>query len=296
MRRLTFALLLLGLISVCSSQRVLSRNQWEINHPGQPLPSAEMPTPQPTNTGITGRKPLTQEFWAGNHPSLINRLQAGVVLTTVLEHDISSATSKIGDTFALRLDDGYVRNGMQVIPIGSRIVGAVTAVTPASSQKSGHAGQLQVTLQTLVTPDGVTHVPIHAFIDSNPNHAFKEAPQRRALGNDLRDYGQQVSGMMNSFTSGLGTTMRRRHQGLDFVLKNGDLVPVRLNRTLVVPEEIVKPQVAQTIPVQPNTSPTAPQPGVPGAPQAVPGLQPDVFQVPLGPATPSTIDSMPDPF
>lgn len=296
---LTLGLLLLS-VGPCASAS--ARNQWEINHPGQPLPSA----PLPAASGIPGRNALTQEFWAGNHPSLSNRIQAGVILTTVLEHEISSGTSKVGDTFALRLDDGYARNGLQIIPAGSRIIGSVIGVTPARDLRGGHAGQLQVSLQTLVMPDGVTHVPFHGFIDSNPNHAFKSPPQQRNLGNDVRDYGQQVSGMMGSFTSGLGTTQRRRHQGLDFELDNGDLVPVRLNQTLIVPESVVKPQVAATFPVQqpsgaaPNPVPGS-QAGGPGTANgsstpAVPGLTPDVFQMPLGQTPPSNIDSMPDPF
>ncbi|MBY0546843.1 MAG: hypothetical protein K2W95_06100 [Candidatus Obscuribacterales bacterium] len=299
MRYLTASRIALGLLLLSNWQGSFARNQWDMNHPGQPLPSAAMPV----SSGIPGRNTLTQEFWAGNHPSLSNRIQSGVILTTVLEHEISSATSKVGDTFALRIDDGYARNGLQIIPPGSRIVGAVTGVVPAKSLRSGHAGQLQVSLQTLVMPDGVTHVPFHGFIDSNPNHAFKSPPQRRTLGNDVRDYGQQVAGMTGSFTSGLGTVQRARHQGLDFELDTGELVPVRLNQTLIVPESVVKPQVASTIPVQPSDPAPNPVQGLPsGAPgdstalPSIPGLTPDVFQTPLGQGPPPNIDSMPDPF
>lgn len=244
-------------------QQVGARNQWDINHPEQPLPSGTIPGSQ------TQGRNLGMDFWTGQHPMIASRVQPGVVLTTVMEHDLSSATAKVGDVFSLRLDDGYVRNGMQVIPVGSRIICSVTAVTPARNLRGGLAGRLDVSLQSLVFPDG-QHVPIYGFIDSNPNHAFDKEPVTRNAGSDIRDYGQQVSAMFGSFTSGLGTTMAKRHRGLDFELDKGELIPVRLNRTLIVPESIVQPYTVQSLqsgtPSPATTAPTqaaGPEPGPP---------------------------------
>lgn len=227
------------------------------------------------------------------HPALASRVQPGVVLTTVMDHDISSATSLVGDVFALRIDDGYVRNGMMIIPPGSKIVGAVTAVTPAKNMRGGLPGALQVTLQALVLPDG-QHVPLHGFIDSNPNHVFKQPQKVRYPGSDLRDYGQQVTGMMQSYTSGLGNVLAKRHRGLEFVLEKGELVPVRLNRTLVVPESVVRPVTAEDLRTAAGSNGQVGSAGSgsrlnnvqPPQPQPVPGLV-DSGMPPVAPSLPS---------
>lgn len=224
---------------------------------------------------------------------LASRVQPGVVLTTVMEHEVSSATSKVGDVFALRLDDGYARNGLQIIPIGSRIICSVTSVTPARNLRGGLAGYMQVSLQMLVLPDG-QHVPIYGFIDSNPNHAFKEAATERYSGSDVRDYGQQVSAMMQSYTSGLGTTMAKRYRGLDFVLEKGELVPVRLNRTLVLPESVVQPQTVQNLQSAPTQA--APEAQAPPPPATTPAAATTPPAVSSNSPTPGLVDTnMPPP-
>jgi hypothetical protein len=198
---------------------------------------------------------------------MANRVQQGIVLTGTLENDLSSGKNKPGDIFAITLKDGYVANGMQVIPQDSKIVGAVTAVAPAKMMKQGQPGNIQVSLQSLVLPDG-THLPFAGFISSNPNHSFKNAPKQRNSGFDMKDTGQAVAGMFANYTNGIGYMVSKRHRGNDFHLDKGDMLPVRLNQPLVIPEQEVHP-VAQAV------SPYGVPPGgaVPGmAPQAVPGL------------------------
>ena len=243
-----------------------------------PLPSSQPPFPAsvaPAAAPAAGRATIAPNFWSGNHPSLANSIQTGTTLTAVLDQDLSSAKSRLGDVFSLRLPDGYASGGMQIIPPGAKIIGAVTAVTPARNLRGGHAGQLQVALQSLLMPDGFTQIPLHGFIESNPNHVFKQPAQTRSLGSDVRDYGQQVAGMMGSFTSGLGTVMARRNRGRDFSLDKGEVVAVRLNRSLTVPEALVQPQTIPELRAVPQS--LVAQPGMQAAPsqqqqQAVPGL------------------------
>ena len=95
-------------------------------------------------------------------------VDAGTVLNGTLVDELSSKKSKIGDTFSILLTEGYVRDNVQLIPANSKIVGAVNAVTPASTTSNGVAGSVQVSLQTLVMPDGRS-MPISASILYNPN-------------------------------------------------------------------------------------------------------------------------------
>lgn len=234
-RKLLVALAIAGLAAPAQA-----RTQFEID---------QTPPPQPNNR-LAGMPAVPGSFWSGQHPNLVGRVAPGVVLSGVLENTISSVKSKPGDTFAFTLPDGFVKGGTQVIPPGSRVLGVVTSVTPAKSLRGGHAGSLQVSLQSLVFPDGA-HVPFHGFIDANPAHELKNPPAKRFAGSDLRDYGQRVSAMFGSFTSGLGTTMARRYRGNDFVLEKGEMVPIRINRTLTVPDQyITQANIQPVVPTQ----------------------------------------------
>lgn len=308
-------ILALTLAFTCSflPVNVEARSQWDIQHPTLP--------PQQDGTYMPGQIPgqlhkgvppqLGKNFWQGQHPGIVNRVQPGVVLTGTMETELSSAKNKPGDTFAINLEEGFVQNGMQVIPQKSKIIGAVTSVVPAKSQRQGQPGSIQVSLQSLVLPDG-THLPFSGFIAANPNHAYNDAPKKKHLGFDIKDTGSHMAGMLGSFTNGIGFMYSKRYRGNDFYLDEGESLPIRLNRTLIIPEEMVKPVAVAPAPVQPGA--TALPPGaVPGlsGPDSVGSWQPpkpapsvpglvgdaDPFSVPVTPSADSKpLSEMPEPF
>lgn len=324
--------------SIYGLQSAIARSPWDMQHPT--LPAQSPPTnyqvgqlPGTLHTGVPpafsqkGSLPgkLPANFWQGGQvQGISNRIQPGVVLTGKLEDEISSGSSKIGDVFALALDEGYVENNLQVIPRGSKIVGAITHVVPAKSQRvAGQPGSLQVSLQSLVLPDG-NHIPFAGFIAVNPNHEFDKA-KKRNLGFDVRDTGSHIAGMMGSFTNGIGFMYARKYRGKDFYMDKDELVPVRLNKTLIIPEEYVKPVGAPIdapglnglTPDARGMSNALPSmapgmvPGLAGADsvgqyqkpvpaQAVPGLvggESDPFSTPMRPAANTQpLKDMPEPF
>lgn len=294
-----------------------SRNQWDIQQANsnkqQNTPYQEGQTPGQVHTGIPAQFQAPQQlgkgFWQGQHPGFSNRLQPGIMLNGVLDDEISSRDSKIGDLFAINLEEGFVQNGMQVIPRGSRILGAVTHVIPAKSQKSGVPGQLQVSLQTLVLPDGA-HLPFAGFIAVNPNHSYQNPPKQRSLGYDIKDTGQHLAGMMGSFTNGIGFMYAKKYRGNDFYMDKGEIIPVRLNKTIIIPEQYVQP-VAMTGGTQTQFSmPPGMVPGLAGPdqfgqfqapkpPTPVPGLvgDADPFNTPTtGMPAARPLNEMPEPF
>lgn len=324
-------LTLISLASITLQLPAEARSQWEImqqnqsnpyiqgnpNAPGTPIqpgglapataPGQQtLPLPDPSGfmpipAGLHNNMPpqLGANFWKGQAPGgITNRVSPGVVLTGILEHTISSGKSLPGDTFAITLEDGFVQQGMQVIPQHSKIVGVVTSVSPAKKQRHGHPGQMQVSLQSLVLPDG-NHLPFAGFIDSNPAHAFKKPHKKRYAGFDIGQTGNNISGMFGQFTDGIGFTVARRHRGNEFILEEGEAIPVRLNKTLTVPPEVLRPVQTAAVPGQiPSPTSFVPGSGIPGAvpPQPVPGLVgDDVFAAPVGPA-PKSLSDMPEPF
>jgi hypothetical protein len=307
---------LLAALSLSLQMAAGARSQWEIQHPTLPADqdSTYVPGQMPgqLHTGVP--MGLSKNFWQGQHPGFVNRIPPGVVLTGILQNELDSGSSKPGDIFAITLQDGFVQNGMQVIPQNSKIVGSVTAVSPAKVQRHGQPGNMQVSLQSLVLPDG-THVPFSGFISSNPNHALKDAPKKRSLGFDIKDTGAQMAGMLNTYTNGFGYALNKRYMGKDFYLDEGEALPIRLNQTLVIPEEEVKPVTAAMpngMPGAPGLMPGMPPQGVPGlsgpdaigqyrrpsAGNPVPGLVgEDPFNTPVNPNVQSkSLNDMPEPF
>lgn len=226
------ACLLAALICLISSP-VGARNQWDINH------GASNPTPDPrfapggSMSGYMPKGSAIQGFWQGQ---IANRIPAGTVLTGILEHDLSSAKNNVGDTFTITLEDGYSTNGNSLIPPLSKIIGSVSAVTPAASLRGGHPGRMDISLQALVFPDG-SHMPIHAIVDGNPVSVHKGPPQKRNLGVAISDYGESVSAFGASFIGGIGAVQAKRNRGLDFVIDSGEAIPLRLTSSLDLPQQ-----------------------------------------------------------
>jgi len=296
------------------------------NMPGQRYGITQGATPGTLTPSQSGS--LGANIWnsIGN-----SRVPVGTLLSGILEDDLHSGKSQRGDVFSIRLEDGYFKNGVEVLPRHSRILGAITNVIPSKLTGHGHPGNLQVTLQTIVFPDG-RNTPLYGFIVHNPNMDETQNPRKtsvaqaanyypKAAVNSLGMVGRTISGRLIGFKPGF------RQRGADFQLEKGEILAVRLNRPLdlthmspaptgFAPSNL--PQYTNTPTVQGLTSgqPLAPPAAVPGsmppaAPQLgagqnnqsnpVPGLTPQnstaspnqIFEKPVGPK-PGL--SMPDPF
>ena len=86
---------------------------------------------------------------------------AGTTFAAELQDTLSSATSRVGDTFRARIAGDVVDNGEVVIPAGSEVVGEVTEVV--ALRKVGGKARLAVRFTDLVLPSGST-VPIRATL------------------------------------------------------------------------------------------------------------------------------------
>ncbi len=311
--RLLLAVLFVSLV-LDFTPAASARDPHQMNHPPGAPPQAPFAGSGPNALGMVPK--FDPDFWKA---VLQNRVPAGTVLSGILEDDLSSSSNKAGDVFSIKLQDGLVLNGREVIPRNSKVVGRVVSAMPASSLRHGNAGRLQVSLQTLVTPDG-RNLPFCGFISQNPNHLPKEEPTKRDQGQNFADYGQSVNSFLGSFTSGIGVVLKKRHQGLDFKVDKGEVLPIRLNRSLDLPAVAQAPTVpglapgaaSQTVPA---VAAPAAQAQATGTRQLVPGLvgpDPDapltsgasasaqpaedanaIFQQPI---RPRPLVDMPDPF
>ena len=211
-----------------------------------------------------------------------SRLMPGTIITGVLQDELSSKKNKQGDVFAIVLEDGYEVQGQQVLPKQTRILGTVMFAKPALMFNRGTPGQLQVSLQTLVLPDGRS-TPFYGFIEHNPNHDLKFDPKKTDYGQQMATYGKSAVASAGQWfsriTSRVGYRPYRPGGGLDFVLDKGEVIPIKVNRPINLTN--------MSAPVLPGQS--QPVPGLTGAAQALrPGAAPSGLanSAPVGLAAP----------
>lgn len=229
---------------------------------------------------------------------LVSRIGAGSMLTGVLGDDISSKSSHSGDLFSVVLVDGHSQNGHELIPRGSRIIGKIVMAAPAAGQRTAMPGNVEVGLTTLVFPDGRS-IAFTGFIERNPAHNMKKPPVSRGPGMSMSDYTASVGSMFGSFTSGIGAIRARTNRGKDILLREGEVVPVRVTRTIDLtkmspPTAPPSQPLANPFASAPNTSAQVPQSMyAPNGSAAQTNMAPQTNMVPQTPILPK---ELPDPF
>lgn len=278
------------------------------------------PGVQPTvpNYKIDHIPKFTADFWRGQ--TLNKVLPGGTVLTGVLQDKLSSKSSQVGDVFAIELTDGYSENGRELLPKSTKIVGCVRSVISGKLSRNAQPGRVEISLQTLVLPDGRS-TPIYAFIERNPNLEFKKDPYQPKKNLPFTDYGRSLSSSVYS----LGNTVSRRaigmglfypgRTGAEFEMEQGEVLPLRLNRQLDVTALLKQPlpepygpqssqqpvwsTASQRGPAVPGMVDAAPPQAPPYARQLDPASQADVgrqqsVNQPKGYASPSSFNQQPD--
>jgi hypothetical protein len=92
---------------------------------------------------------------------VIKTVPTGTALDIVFLDGLSSASSRVGDSFRARVAHAVVIDGMTVIPTGSVVVGTVTEAV--SLKKIGGQAKLTLDFSRLELPSGRTAV-VHASL------------------------------------------------------------------------------------------------------------------------------------
>jgi hypothetical protein len=267
----------------------------------------------PVPLGMVPR--IGPDFWTRQK----SVLAYGTLLNTVLQQDISSKKAMSGESFTLLLPNGHVQNGMVLIPPGSVIQGSIHTGVPAAMLDHGQPGKVEVSLQSLTFPDGRS-LPVSALIDRNPALDPKDpqaAQKVHYAGASFKDYGMMFGSFLGSFTRGVGVWNRAANRGADFTIKQGTPVPVRLTRSLQIPEmqspvwnqhQAPLPYGQAAVPglVGPDPDRLPVKQGQPVVPSAGGSMSPGLLTVPQSPAVGGgyatapahslPLTQMPDPF
>lgn len=312
-RTVSLSVMLLSAFNVFVAGSTSAREPWQMKQPAGPPPAGPVTLGgggSPVPLGMVPK--IGADFWTRQK----SVLTYGTLLNTVLQQDISSKKVMSGESFTLLLPTGHVQNGMVLIPPGSYIQGFIHTSVSAAMLDHGQPGKVEVSLQSLNFPDGRS-LPISALIDRNPALDPKDpqaAQKVHYAGSSFKDYGMMFGSFLGSFTRGVGVWNRAANRGADFSIKQGTPVPVRLTRSLQIPDSRSPAWNQNPMPV-PNGQFAVP--GLVGpdsdrqpigftqvAPSAASSLSPGLLTVPesavAGAGSPSAhsvpLSQMPDPF
>lgn len=215
--------------------------------PASPFANGKPPSGFGGHYGSLDMPSFSADHWKTVFAS---RLPIGTVLSGILESDLSSDESKAGDVFTIVIEDGYSNNGAEVIPPHSKIVGSVVAAVPSKYMNFGHPGQIQISLQTLVFPDG-RHIPFHGQIANNPNAAPKIDKSKDQPGEAVGYYAGTTINLAKHIGSTIsqrtiGVYPKKKHRGNEFEIDAGELLAIRVTRSMDM-TQLCDPPPAGTI-------------------------------------------------
>lgn len=192
----------------------------------------------PRFRGYNGMLVLPMERFSLNYWKQPNYLKIGAILNGVIEDDISSNRSKPGDSFTITLVNGYSDDGIEILPRQTRIVGTIVSAMPAKMMHGYMPGKLEVSLQTMVFPDG-RHTRFYGYLAHNPVSDYKTNPRNKTIKEDFANYGLLLR---NSVTGFLGTVSRHaglplgtvfgRYSGPEFKIEKGELLATQVSRSI----------------------------------------------------------------
>jgi hypothetical protein len=245
-----------------------------------PFPGAAPSSGTPYPTGWPSGPGQLPPQISGNiwQSVMVNRVSAGTILQGTMHDTISSKSSNVGDTFAIDLDQGYSWQDKLVIPVGTKVLGSIIAVNPAKKMMNGAPGNLQVSIQKMVFPDGRT-APLSAFMQMRPNTQNNtQTNQDGKLDNKipLASYANSAKGMgvsaLSNVTRVFGVRLAPQRvfkSNVDFSISQGEQIALKLTRTFDLANLSLPPGGIATPGNEPNgplSSPSNPSP--PGAPSS----------------------------
>lgn len=187
----------------------------------EPEPEAELEEPRP-------------------EPATPATVEAGTTFAVEFLETLSSASSRPGETFRVRVTRDLRQDGRVVIPAGSEVVGEVTEAVPL--RKVGGRAKLAVRFTDLVLPTG-TSVPIEAsFVGQGKSETGRDAATiggaaaggailGRVLNKGDRSKGAVIGAVLGAV---IGTVVASRTPGEEVTIDEGTVVDLKLDEAVEV--------------------------------------------------------------
>lgn len=201
-------------------------------------PEAALPEPEPDHADA---EPAPEPEPEPEPAAVEARLPAGTTMDVEFVEELSSATSRVGDTFRVRVNRDLERDGEVAIPGGSEIVGEVTEVESVSRRVGGTA-KLGLRFTNLVLPTGET-IPIRAsLVRQGGSQTGRDAATigggavggailGRLLNKGNKDKGSVLGAIVGAAA---GAVIASRNQGDEVVLPQGAVVGLVFDREVEI--------------------------------------------------------------
>ncbi|MBT6842178.1 MAG: hypothetical protein HOA17_00085, partial [Candidatus Melainabacteria bacterium] len=172
---------------------------------------------------------------------------AGTPINVSLNQTMSSEFTQVGETFTAGLAGPIYAGSSIIAPPGSQVQGQVVAVEPAG--RTGKPGYMDMRLIAIITPDG-RRIPLSATIDQN---SFKLSADGGRTSNFVKTtavgagtgalaglIGASISGGKKGKAAAIGTGIGAGggllagafRKGQEFVIRNGTVLPFRLDQAI----------------------------------------------------------------
>lgn len=127
--------------------------------------------PAKSNENVTNENLITEETQLKGSASINDVLPKNTKLKVILNQDLNAIENKIGDEFSATVLNDVNVNDINLIPIGSLIVGHVEEITHA--RKASMQGTMEISLEKILLPDG-KYIPLSgAKFAANKNYTNK---------------------------------------------------------------------------------------------------------------------------
>lgn len=181
-------------------------------------------------------------------------VEQGQTIRVRMNGTISSKTARVGDSFTTTVTEPvYSNDGVTVMPVGSTLIGKVTAVTPAA--KGGKPGTIDVSFIEVKTPNGVRHAISGDLTELDSNTA-KSDNEGTASGDKMKHrkvifiggggaggavLGAVVGGKLGAAIGAgagalAGMIIERQTKGEEATVKSNTEFSVYLNRAVSMPK------------------------------------------------------------
>jgi type IV secretory pathway VirB10-like protein len=229
---------------LAARERRLAARQAELDRRERRLRQREQRRSEPSSAPLAAPAPAASEPAApAPEPAPEPRavavtVPAGTTLDIELSKTLSSATSRVGDTFRARVvGDVYDPDGAVSIPAGAEIVGEVSQAVPLDKRIGGQAS-LGLRFTDLILPSGET-VPIQASLQrTGRNESRRDAAAiggatagGAILGNILnrgdRGKGSVIGALIGA---AVGTAIAARTKGEEVEMPQGAVVRLLLDQ------------------------------------------------------------------
>lgn len=177
----------------------------------------------------------------------VSYVPAGTPVSVSLNQTLSSEFTQVGETFTAALTGPVYAGSNMLAPPGSQVQGQIVAVESAG--RTGKPGYMDMRLISIITPDG-RRIPLSASVEQNSfklsadggrtSHFVKSTAVGAGTGALAGLIGASISGGKKGKAAAIGTGIGAGtgvlagafRKGEEFVLRNGTVIPFRLDQAI----------------------------------------------------------------